>query len=220
MRAAYQEQLEQVRSHLVTMASHVSSMIDESTKALLDADLSLAEHVVAADETINEAQDQTDEMVVDVLARQAPVAGDLRQVMSSLRISADLERMGDLAAHIAKVARMRYPEVAVPAEMAPTFNELGHRAAGIGRKTALMLESDSVTLCQEIIADDDGIDELHRSLFMVVLERDWPGSTEQAIDLVLLGRYYERFADHAVLIATYVEYLVTGTYQRPAPRVR
>jgi phosphate transport system protein len=218
MRAAYQEQLEDTRVHLVTMADRVSTMVAQATTALLEGDLRLAESVVAADAVVNESHDHTDEMVVDLLARQAPVAGDLRQVLSALRISADLERMGDLAAHIAKVARMRYPEVAVPDAVAGTFAELGERDAAIGRKTARMLASNSVELCQEILTDDDGIDRLHRSLFMVVLERDWPGSTEQAVDLVLLGRYYERYADHAVLIATYVDYLVTGTYNRPAPR--
>lgn len=218
MRTAYQERLDQTRTHLVTMADRVSDMAADATSALLEADLSLAEQVVDCDRVVNRAHDDTDEMVVDILARQAPVAGDLRQVLSALRISSDLERMGDLAAHVAKIARMRYPDVAVPSDLAGTFAKLGASTVQIGKKTARMLETNDVELCQEIMTDDDEIDRLHRSLFLVVLEHDWPGSPEQAVDLALLGRYYERFADHAVLIATYVDYLVTGTYERPGPR--
>ncbi len=220
MRTVFHEQMHQVVSQLVTMTGLVADMMGEATGALLTADLERAENCVSADRAVNDLQSAIDENIIDMMTRQGPVATDMRSHVAWLRITTDVERMGDLAAHIAKVARRRYPDRAVTDELADTFARLGSKAQTIAEKTGLLLESRDLDLCDEIKRDDDEIDRLHRSLFLVVLDHRWPGTAEQAVDLALLGRYYERFGDHAVLIAGHIRYVITGEYGRlgAAPR--
>jgi len=220
MRTVFHERMDQVVSQLVTMTGLVADMMGEATATLLTADLERAEACVSSDRAVNDLQGEVDESIVDLMTRQGPVASDMRKHISWLRITTDVERMGDLAAHIAKVARRRYPDRAVPDELVDTFAMLGSRAQTIAEKTGLLLESRALELCDEIKRDDDEIDQLHRSLFLVVLDHSWPGTAEQAVDLALLGRYYERFGDHAVLIAGHIRYVITGEYGRlgAAPR--
>ena len=220
MRTVFHEQMHQVVSQLVTMTGLVADMMGEATGSLLTADLERAENCVSADRTVNDLQSAIDENIIDMMTRQGPVATDMRSHVAWLRITTDVERMGDLAAHIAKVARRRYPDRAVTDELADTFARLGSKAQTIAEKTGLLLESRDLDLCDEIKRDDDEIDKLHRSLFLVVLDHRWPGTAEQAVDLALLGRYYERFGDHAVLIAGHIRYVITGEYGRlgAAPR--
>lgn len=214
MRAVFHERLDEVVEQLVTMTGLVADMMGEATAALLTADLERAENCVTADKEVNALQDRTDELIIDLMTRQGPVATDMRSLVAALRITTDVERMGDLAAHVAKVARRRYPDRAVPDPLAATFAGLGSRSQTIAEKTGLLLASRDIELCDVIKHDDDEIDQLHRSMFLVVLDHAWPGTAEQAIDLALLGRYFERFGDHAVLIASHVRYLVTGSYTR------
>ncbi len=214
MRTAFHERMDDVFEQVVTMTGLVADMMGEATAALLTADLERAENCVTSDKAVNALQDSTDELIIDLLTRQGPVATDMRSLVAALRITTDVERMGDLAAHIAKVARRRYPDRAVPTPLADTFAGLGSKAQTIAEKTGLLLASRDIDLCDEIKRDDDEIDQLHRSVFLVVLDHTWPGTAEQAIDLALLGRYFERFGDHSVLIASHVRYLLTGSYAR------
>ena len=214
MRTVFHERLDEIVEQLVSMSGAVADMIGEATAALLAADLARAEATVSADDAVNAAQDAADETIIDLMTRQGPVATDMRSLVAALRITTDLERMGDLAAHIAKVARRRYPDRAVPADLVDTVAGLGSRCQTIAEKTGLLLATRELELCEEIARDDQGINELQRSLFYAVLDRDWSGTSEQAIDLALLGRFHERFGDHAVLIAGHVRYLITGAYER------
>ena len=214
MRTVFHEQMDHVVSRLVTMTGQVADMMGEATAALLAADLERAEACVSADRAVNALQSEIDESIVDMMTRQGPVASDMRSHIAWLRITTDVERMGDLAAHVAKVARRRYPDRAVPDDLADTFATLGSRAQTIAEKTGLLLESRELALCEDIKDDDDEIDRVHRSVFLVVLDHRWPGTAEQAVDLALLGRYFERFGDHAVLIAGHVRYVITGEYGR------
>jgi phosphate transport system protein len=214
MRTVFHVRLVGIVEQLVAMTEQVAEMIAGATAALLQADLERAEATVTSDKDVNLAQDEADEAIIDLMTRQGPVAGDMRSLVAALRITTDLERMGDLAAHIAKVARRRYPDRAVPDNLVDTFAQLGSRCRTIAEKTGVMLATRDLALCDEIFFDDQEINALHRSLFFEVLGHDWPGTAEQAVDLALLGRYYERFGDHAVLIAGHLRYLVTGTYER------
>jgi phosphate transport system protein len=214
MRTVFHERLNEVVEQLVSMSGQVADMVGEATAALLAADLTRAEATVSADDAVNAAQDAADETIIDLMTRQGPVATDMRSLVAALRITTDLERMGDLAAHIAKVARRRYPDRAVPEGLVETVAGLGSRCQTVAEKTGLLLATRELDLCEEIAQDDQEINALQRSLFYVVLDRGWPGSSEQAIDLALLGRFYERFGDHAVLIAGHVRYLITGSYER------
>lgn len=210
MREAYREQLDTVTGRLVGMTRKAGEQIRTATKALLRADLEAAEQVVAADSGINRDQLDIDEQVLELMATQGPVASELRVVTSALRTTSDAERMGDLAVHVAKVARMRYPDHAVPAELHGTFAAMGRTAEDMAAKAGALLRSRDLTAAAELAYDDNEMDQLHRSLFHVLLDESWERGIEAAIDIALLGRYYERFADHAVEIGTNVRYLVTG----------
>jgi phosphate transport system protein len=150
-----------------------------------------------------------------MIARQQPVATDLRVLITTVHLSADLERMGDLARHIAKVARMRYPEIAVPTELRDVISQMGAVALSLVEKVGHVIEGRDVELAQAIEAEDDSMDALHRKLFTLLLSPHWSHGTEAAIDMTLLGRYYERYADHAVSVARRVVYLATGEWPEP-----
>jgi phosphate transport system protein len=213
MRDAYHDDLDAISDTLVEMARLVGSAMSRATTALLDADLQMAETVITADDAVDELYRDLEARAFELLVRQQPVATDLRQVVTSLRMVADLERMGDLALHVAKVARRRYPSSAVPPELRSTILKMGHAAEEIVAKAGSVIASRDIEVAAELEKDDDVMDALHRQLFTTILDDNWDGGVEAAIDITLVGRYYERFADHAVSVARRVVYLVTG--ERP-----
>ena len=212
MRNAFHDELDGIGSTLLQMAGLVKVAMNDATSALLTVDLNNAEKVIAADDVIDEIQHELDARTINLMARQQPVASDLRTLVTSLRMSADLERMGDLAHHVAKQARMRYPNSAVPAELVPTITAMGLVADKIIDKLSSVMEHRDTVRALEIETDDDEMDRLHRELIGVLLSKDWSHGVETAIDMTLLGRYYERFADHAVSIARRVYFSVTGEF--------
>jgi phosphate transport system protein len=212
MRDAYHEELDSIGDSLVEMARLVGSAMGRATTALLDADLGLAESVIAADEKVNTLHHDLENRAIDLLARQQPVATDLRIVVTSLRMSADLERCGDLARHVAKVARLRYPASAVPHDLHPIVLEMGQLAQRLVAKAGLVIATKDVDAALELERDDDAIDALHRELFAHLIDDRWQHGIETGVDVTLVGRYYERFADHAVSVAKRVVYLVTGEH--------
>jgi phosphate transport system protein len=216
MRDAYHEELDSIGDSLVEMTRLAGSAMARATTALLDADLTLAESVIAADDQIDILQHSLDDRAFDLLARQQPVAGDLRTIITSLRMSADLERMGDLARHIAKVARRRYPQSAVPPELRGTIVEMGLIAEALVAKVGSIIAARDIEAALELDSDDDEMDRLHRTLFKSLLDDKWKHGVEAAVDVTLCGRYYERFADHAVSVAKRMVFLVTGEHPAPA----
>ncbi len=212
MRDAFHEELDAIQATLVTMGEMVSTAMSRSTEALLKADVKLAEQVISDDEKLDTIQHDLEARAINLMARQQPVAQDLRILVTSLRMSADLERMGDLCHHIAKLARMRYPEVAVPAELFSTIGNMGTTAVKIIDKSTHVVKTQDLQAAIELETDDDEMDKLHRALFVALLDDSWSHGIEAAIDMTLLGRYYERCADHAVSIARRVYFLVKGEY--------
>ena len=212
MREVFQQELAEVQERLVRISGLVATSIDRATTAFNSSDVTLAESVIADDHEIDELAASLDELAIDILARQQPVARDLRIVVSALRISASLERMGDLAEHIAQLARTRFPEKVVPKDLRPTFKELGRLDVLIAQKLTRLLESESTELAAEIRDDDDLVDDLHLSVFDKVLGETWKGAASDIVDATLASRYHERFADHAVSIAKKVQYLQTGDW--------
>jgi len=210
VRKTFHGELDQIGRMLVDMSEAVAVAVDDATSALLDADLSLAEKVISGDAGIDRLRDDLDARALDLLARQQPVAVDLRMVITSLKAAADLERMGDLALHVAKVARMRYPASAVPDDVRGTIREMGQVALSIVEKTRQVLEGQDISLAEQLEREDDAMDALHRRLFAHLLSGEWTHGMEPAIDITLIGRYYERYADHAVSVARETIYLVTG----------
>jgi phosphate transport system protein len=210
MREEFQADLNEVSRLLVTMAEAVRAALRKATTALLTADLKAAETVIERDVEVDALYRQVESKVADTIARQAPVASDLRMVITALHISADLERMGDLAEHVAKTALRRHPSPAVPAELRPVFKKMGDVADRMADKITRVLTKPDVDLAAELEQDDDAMDDLERDLFKVLLDDDWPYGAETAIDGALLGRFYERYADHAVNASEQMIYLITG----------
>ena len=212
MRDAFHEELDAIQATLVTMGEMVAVAMERSSAALLNADVKLAEQVISEDEKLDTIQHDLEARAINLMARQQPVAQDLRILVTSLRMSADLERMGDLCHHIAKLARMRYPAVAVPPELVSTIESMGKTAKKIIEKSTHVVKNQDLQAAIELETDDDEMDTLHRALFIALLDDSWTHGIETAIDMTLLGRYYERCADHAVSIARRVYFLVKGEY--------
>jgi phosphate transport system protein len=212
MRDSFHDELDSITQTLVEMTMLVKQATQDATTALLTADLQLAEKVIAQDDRIDQIQHELDSRTMLLLATQQPVASDLRVLVTSLRMSADLERMGDMAHHISKLARMRYPATAVPSEASLTIEEMGRVAGLIIGKLAKIIENRNLDDAKQLAIDDDEMDKLHRKLIQSLISKDWPHGAESAIDLTLLGRYYERSADHAVSISRRIHFLVTGRY--------
>ena len=210
MRDIFDAELAQLGEDLVAMAARVERAITDAGVALLTADLALAEAVIADDLGIDSMERDLDERSILLLAQQQPVATDLRVVVSALRMSATLERMGDLARHVAQVARGRYPGQAVPAPLNATFAEMHDAAVRVARRVLTLLETRDLAIAEAIEHDDDTLDALHESTFTVLLGGDWTGTPQETVDVTLLGRYYERFGDHGVSVAKRMTYLVTG----------
>ena len=210
MDPAFHERLDLVNGELVQMTRLVGSAMNRATQALLDADLTLAESVIAADAQIDTLASDIEDRCFDLIATEHPSTADLPFVIGALRIAASLERMGDLAEHVAKQARLRYPRLSIPQELRGTFAEMGGLAEAIVSKTGAVIATQDVTLTADIARHDEQVDRLHRELFTIVLSPTWAHGVEAAIDVTLLSRYYERYADHAVSVTRRVVTIVTG----------
>jgi len=211
-RSVFQDELDGISQSLVKLTEMVIISMSKATLATLNSDLKLAEEVIADDLKIDEFQHEIDNRIIEIIARQQPVASDLRALVTALRMGSDLERMGDLAEHVAKLARRRHPECAVPAELIATVTAMGDAAEKITKKTGVVISTRDTEMALQVEKDDDVMDTLHRELIAILIEPIWAHGIEVAIDLTLLGRYYERFADHAVSVSRRVYFLVTGKY--------
>lgn len=212
IRSVFQDELDGVSQSLVDLTEMVSESISKATTSVLTADLELAEDVIATDDRIDNFQHELDARIIDIIARQQPVASDLRALVTALRMSADLERMGDMSHHIAKISRLRHPDSAVPTELVNIFEAMGRAAQKITNKTGVVIATRDTEMALEVERDDDEIDKLHRQLIGALVDPNWAHGVETAINLTLLGRYYERYADHAVSVSRRVYFLVTGKY--------
>jgi phosphate transport system protein len=210
MRTEYQADLAEVSMLLVSMADEVRGAMKRATSALLTANDGIAKGVISGDAAVNELHREVEEKVYGLVARQAPVASDLRLVLTAVHIAADLERMGDLAKHVAKTALRRHPAVAVPDELVGSIKDMAEVADRIAGKISAVLANPDAARAAELEADDDAMDELHKGLFVVLLGAAWKHGVESAIDGALLGRFYERYADHAVNAGHHMFFLVTG----------
>ena len=210
MRALFTDELQSVNDTLIHMTRLVGTAMSEATQALLNANLERAEKVISNDSAIDELTAEVEQRCIDLIALQQPVATDLRIIIASLRIASSLERMGDLAEHVAKQARLRYPNETVPGELRGTFVQMGALAEAIVAKTGAVFATRDIAMAADINRADSEIDRLHRELFSIVLSPNWSHGVEAAIDITLLSRYYERYADHAVTVSKRVSGIITG----------
>ena len=212
MRTAYHEQLAELSDQLGSMCGLAGAAMERATQALLQADLALAEQVITDHEQIATLSARAEEAAFVLLALQAPVAGDLRAIVSSIQIVADVDRMGALALHVAKIARRRHPQHALPEEVNGYFAEMGRVAVELGSSAQEVLITRDPEKTARIREEDDAMDDLHRHLFSVLMDREWKHGVTAAVDVTLLSRFYERFADHAVEVARRVIFQVTGKF--------
>jgi phosphate transport system protein len=210
MREAYRDQLGQLANQLADMCSMVGDAMALATRALLETDLALAEQVIGDDAKIDDARATSEEEAYALLALQAPVATDLRTVLAVIHAAESLERMGDLALHVAKAARRRHPNPVLPDSVRPYFAEMGKVAVKLAGQAEQVIRTQDVALARGLDEADDEMDDLHQHLFTVLMDREWPHGVAAAVDVTLLGRFYERFADHAVSVANRVVFVVTG----------
>ncbi|WP_280340585.1 phosphate signaling complex protein PhoU [Nocardia neocaledoniensis] len=210
MRVIYNEQMADLANLLGEMAGLAGQAMEQATQSLLQADLALAEQVIGEQDRISVMISEAEEKAFALLALQAPVAGDLRQVVSAIQIVNDVNRMGALALHVAKVTRRRHPNHALPEAVNGYFAEMGRIAVNMGAGAKEVLETRDPERAAQLNQDDEAMDDLHRHLFTLLMDREWKYGVASAVDVTLLGRYYERFADHAVEIGRRVIFLVTG----------
>ena len=210
MRQAFHEQLDAIFVDLADLCGDVETAVRLATEALLTGDSSVAERVISGDAAIDRKRELIEDSAFMLLSLQQPVASDLRTVVAALRMVSDLERMGDLSVHVAKIARLRVPNVAVPEPMRPTVERMAAVAEDMVRRTSHVIRERDVEEARELAVADQEMDELRRATFADMLSADWSHGVEPAIDVALLGRYYERIADHAVSVANRVVFVVTG----------
>ena len=212
MREVFHEQLDSIFDDLAGICRSVETAVRLANQALLTGDAEIAEQVISADADIDKAREKVEDTAFSILSLQQPVAGDLRVVVSALRMVSELERMGDLSVHVAKIARLRVPQVAVPDEVRPTMARMGEVAEDMVSRVSRIITGMDVDAAIDLGRADEIMDQLRRKSFTELLGDKWTHGVEAAVDLALLGRYYERIADHAVSVAHRVVYVVTGDF--------
>jgi phosphate transport system protein len=220
MRTEFHQQLDALNADLVRMCEMAGEAMQRATLSLLTVDLDAAEQTLTELETLARLRRDVDQAALTVLARQAPVASDLRTVVAAVHITSDAERMGGLAGHVARIVRRRHPESAIPNEVIGQFSEMGGLAVDLAEDAASVILDGDPVRASRIRDDDEAMNDMHTRLFATVMSPQWSHGVQAAIDLVLLGRFYERFADHAVAIAARVLFRSTGqTALHPASDV-
>lgn len=212
MREVFHQSLEDVQARLVEISELVTVAVDKATRAFGTSDVALAEEVIEDDQVIDDKAIELDELAIEILARQQPVARDLRIVVAALRVSASLERMGDIAEHIAQLTRMRFPERAIPKGLKNTFIKMGELDVEAARTLTEVLRTEDLSLVEKLRSLEEELDDLHLAIFEKVLGETWKGEAAATVDATLASRYHERFADHAVSVAKKVAYLATGDW--------
>lgn len=214
MREVFNQELTAVADQLVDMARKATVAIADAAQALQTNDLALAEQVISGDATIDALSNDLDRKSAQILVLQAPVAQDLRSVIAALKMGVALERMGDLASHVAAQVRIRYPQPAVPEQFREVFAQMGMATERIGNAIVELLDSPGTAGVPMIAAIDDELDALHLRVFSIVGQLSSGAITpSQIADVTLISRYFERFGDQAVNVSHKVEYLLTGSWE-------
>jgi len=210
MRAVFDARLKELWEDLLEMSRQVDSAVSRASEALLKGDIDLAQTVIDDDVLLDRIEERVDERCVVLIAQQQPVGADLRTIIVALRVSASLERMGDLAQHIAEAARRAYPDSPVPASHRTIIEEMAAAARHLTSLVPTMIEGHDTKVAEEILVGDDALDRLHEQAYAILLDKSYRGKAQETLDIALLARFYERIGDHAVGVSRRIFYLVTG----------
>lgn len=213
MREGFQDDLLRLTEQLAEMGAAAADAIKHATAALVNADLELAQRVIAEDDALDVQRARCEEDAYALLALQAPVAGDLRRVLAVVYCAEKIERMGDLAAHIADTARFAHPSLAVPADLKPTFERMGRLDAEIAERVVTLIRTGTDGF-SELRQADESVDALHAGLLQTITGKDWEHDQRAAVTAALTTRFYERFADQAVSVAKRLQFANTGDLPR------
>ncbi|GAA4113214.1 phosphate signaling complex protein PhoU [Enteractinococcus coprophilus] len=215
MRKLFMAEMEAVGDDLVEMATLVNRAMKQARVALEAQDVGLAETVIAQDARIDYLQNTLDERTIELLLLQNPVATDLRLLVAALRVSSSMERMGDLARHVAALVRLRDPISVIPEPSRPEVAEMAELAVTVGEHLQRLMTNYDLAEGREIVKLNNDVDILHSQIMNNVTDNVWNLSAPQAQDLTLLTMRLERFGDHAVSISRKIAYLVTGEWEPP-----
>lgn len=210
MRVIFNEELKAVADDLERMVQGVRKAVNGAGEALLHQNIEAAQAVIDGDIEIDALEESIVDQCVKLLAKQNPVATDLRVVVSTMRLATTFERMGDLARHIAESARRTYPSSPLPAEAVELFSQMQKFLNMTADRVVDMLAIRDTSVAEQIIIDDDKLDVLHQKSLELVQSPEWNGTNQQLIDVVLIGRFMERLGDHAVSAARRVVFIVSG----------
>ena len=204
------EELQRLKERLLEMGELATSRIDRAVSGLTSRDPVILGDVIQGDESINALQIELDDRCFKLLALRQPMATDLRLIMSTTRITSDLERVGDLAVNVAEAAAryIQYPPVKPLIDL-PKMSELAQQML---RDALSSFVSGEVTLASDVLKRDDSLDDLKRQVFQDLLTYmlNNPDLVAPALDLVLISRHLERVGDHATNIAEDIIFLVEG----------
>ncbi len=210
MRSAYRESLDSFSYDLILLCDEVENMLSLASQALLKVDNNAAQHALSHSESLEEIRTRCEERALHLLALENPLAKDLRQVVSSIYIVEDFYRMGQLAQHIAAIANRRYPSPALPQQYRGFFEELARLNTTMVHSTRDILANPHPDIALTLAREDDAVDDIHAHLMHTLTHRSWPHSTTQAVDMAMLSRFYERFGDHCVNVASRIIFFTTG----------
>lgn len=210
MRVIFNEEMKAVAKDLERMAELVAKAMNDSGNALVKADIDLAQEVIDQDIKLDALEDRVIDQCLTLLARQNPVATDLREVVATMRLATTFERMGDLTSHVAQITRRTWPDSAIPEEAKDTVTSMIDFLHVLSGRLTDMLSNHDVEIANAIIDSDDTLDKLHEKIFSTVESDSWHGTRKQLIDLVLLSRFIERIGDHCVAAARQVVFIVSG----------
>jgi phosphate transport system protein len=211
MREGFHGELAELGQQLAAMCESAATAMEHATSALLTGDLALAEQVITADAELDEQRNECEERAQTLLALQAPVATDLRTVLAALYCTVNIERMGDLAAHIANTVRFSHPARAVPEPLNESFKALGELDTNMADHLCDLITDSADHGFDELNRTDDAVDILHADVLATITGDDWPHDVRVSTNLALLARFYERFADQAVSVAQRLQFAATGS---------
>jgi len=217
MRQTFDEQLEILDKRLTEMGTFVRDMMGEAVRALVEQDVELATKVIADDDIADEMDLSIEQTCMRLLALQQPMSKDLRAIGTALKMIADLERIGDYSVDIARTARILASEpLFKPLVDIPKMAEIARRMVDLAMEA---FSKRDLVIVQRVVDDDELVDEMWYALLeeLVQTMQERSEVVKQATYLLLVARYLERIADHAVNVAERVAYVVTGELQTLAP---